>query len=229
MSAILDALLQMNSHLPVETLRALAPSFDNEVAVFLSRMPAEDTSKLRMEFFEDEHLTSSRTASAALLALHPAPGFAQELMHEIEVTAVVTVVSPWLSGGIAVGSSSCGVGCGLVVDPNWPPVALHQVSTEKTKNAVAIVDGIVPIYYSRLMKMNASHSGCGARGVWLSNEMRHQLAAELSGLSSDTLAWELRPKTTITFYLGGAVRRGTSELRLWRTGQTASNRAIARR
>jgi hypothetical protein len=51
MMAILDALLQVHVLLPTQTLRNLAPDFANPVAIFLSRMPLDQSIPLSLQFY----------------------------------------------------------------------------------------------------------------------------------------------------------------------------------
>jgi hypothetical protein len=96
MGAVLDGLIQMNVRVPAETLRVLAGDFGNEVAVFLSRMPPEEAVPLGLDFYRSlaKHSYGLQYVSASLLAVHPVPGFAGDLLSKISVRATVNVVFP---------------------------------------------------------------------------------------------------------------------------------------
>jgi len=51
MQAVLGALIQMNVTVPADVLRTLAPDFENDVAVLLSRMPAEQANPLALDLY----------------------------------------------------------------------------------------------------------------------------------------------------------------------------------
>ena len=96
MQAVLDALIQMNVTVPADNLRTLALDFGNDVAVLLARMPNEESGPLSFELYRSlpESAYGLRYVCAALLALHPLPGFAAHLLSDTSVPVFVHVVGP---------------------------------------------------------------------------------------------------------------------------------------
>ena len=111
MAAVLDTLIQINVPVPADSLRALAPDFGNAVAVLLSRMPAVEAGPVSFDLYRrhTDHRYTLQYVSAALLALHPVPGFAADLLANIKVEAIVTATAP---GSEEYGGSGSSGSCG---------------------------------------------------------------------------------------------------------------------
>src|SRR5580704_540728 len=150
MADVLDALLQMNVQIPANTLRSLAADFPNQTTIFLARMPDQESADARMDFFHDSgwRLARLKYVSAALLALHPPPGFALDLMSGTVVRADVTVMLP---GTLAFSQGSAG-DCTSELEADrsgWPQVANYRLSSTAHGGDVELVSGIDPVYFSR--------------------------------------------------------------------------------
>jgi hypothetical protein len=201
MANVLDALLQMNVALPADSLLALAPDFETDVAVFLARMPADESADLRMKIFESKQLEQHAPAlyytDAALLALHPQPGFAASLMGGINVRANLVVILP---DRLATGWGSaidCGLGAPLP-RPGWPEIARYNLSFAKSAESTQIVGGIDPIYAHRVMANDYQSNQCGT-GVYLGAEQRRRFVAEMAGVKPEALGWEVELNWTIAY------------------------------
>src|ERR1700733_2277629 len=178
MAAVLDALIQMKVPVPADTLLDLAPDFGNDVAVLLSRMPPEEAESVSSDFYRSpaEHGYGLQYVSAALLALHPVPGFAADLLTNISVQATVFVVG---AGGGGIGTAHCGGACGISSDlshEGWPLIGRYALSKEKTDGAFLLVAGVDPIYATRKESAHYLGDGC-AMGVYLGSGERLRLIA----------------------------------------------------
>jgi len=198
MLSVLDALIQMNVPVPADTLRALAPDFGNAVAVLLSRMSAEDSGPLSFEFYRSptSHDYGLEYVSAALLSLHPLPGFAADLVSSIKVDAHINVVLPGVKpGGVGIGCGACFVPD--VLRDGWPATGQYTLTNEKSDGSLLLVAGIDPIYAVR--KQSAQYLGDCPRGVSMGPVERRRLVAEMLNIPPEAIEWQVSPYTTIEF------------------------------
>jgi hypothetical protein len=199
MAAVLDTLIQMKVPVPADTLRILAPDFGNNVAVLLSRMPPEEAGPLAFDLYRasEEKTFSLQYVSAALLALHPVPGFAADLLASIKVRALVFAVTPGTGGGTGGSSGACGYG---LPGPHedWPMTGQYALSTQKSDGAMLLVGGIDPIYATRRESTNYLGDFCGSV-VYLSMANRQHLIAQMLGVSPDAIPWQTDVTTYIEF------------------------------
>jgi hypothetical protein len=198
MAAVVDALIQMKTAVPADTLRALAPDFGSDVAVLLSRMPAEQAGALIFEFYRQsaEHEYGLQYVSAALLALHPVPGFAADLIANTKVRATVLVVLPGTVGGAGGGSSLCGGDGSQSPRSDWPMIGQYALSAKRGDGDVQLVGGIDPVYARRF---EAEHYRGPSSDVRLGPEERVRLIAEMLEISPDDIPWKTSVDTTIEF------------------------------
>lgn len=198
MAAVVDALIQMKVAVPADTLRALAPDFGSDVAVLLSRMPVEQAGALGFEFYRKpaEHDQGLQYVSAAMLALHPVPGFAADLIGNVKVWATVFVVLP---GSEEVGSGVSD-GCGGVSFANdrsdWPMIGQYALSEEVEDGALQLVGGHNPVYARRF---EATHYRGPHSGVRLGPNERVGLIAEMLEISPEDIPWKTMVDRTIEF------------------------------
>ena len=189
MAAVLDALIQMNASVPVDTLRLLAPDFGNAVAVLLSRMPPEDSGALAFEFYRAKPVRQYglQYVSASLLALHPVPGFAADLVANTPVEANIFVITPGgqqLGGGV---STCCGIGS---VSPHkdWPLTGQYLLGNQNIKGSLLFVGGVDPVYAQRELSAVYLGNKCYAQSsATLTPDARLRLIAEMLGIAPDTL------------------------------------------
>lgn len=198
MAAVVDALIQLKAPVPADTLRALARDFGNGVAVLLSQMPEEQRQALSFEFYRN---TSSgeyglQYVSAALLALHPVPGFAADLIRNVKVQAIVTVVVPGHLGGVGGGSSHCGGSFGESPRNDWPAIGQYALSDERDEGALQLVGGIGPVYAKRF---EAMHYRGSFSSISLGSDERVRLIAEMLDISAEDIPWKASVTATIAF------------------------------
>jgi hypothetical protein len=198
MAAVVDTLIQMMVTVPGEILRNLAPDFGNSVAVLLSRMPVEEGVPLAFDFYraEENHNYGLQYVSAALLALHPPPGFAADLLAKTNVHATVFVILPG-AGGMGMGSSG---DCFLTPDDSqegWPNTGRYVLSEEKSQGAQLLVAGIDPIYATRLETSHFAGDPCSR--VALGPTQRVRLIAEMLGNPPEGIPWQTRVVANIQF------------------------------
>jgi hypothetical protein len=201
MVAVLDALIQMKVPVPADTVRTVAPDFGNATAVLLSRMSPEDAGPLAFDFYRSptEHGYGLQYVSAALLALHPVPGFAADLLANIRVHADVHVVLPGSKpGGVGVGWS-CGAPLGESRE-DWPVVGQYALSKQKSEGAMLLVAGLDPIYATRKQSAQYLGDACAmSMGVSLGPVERFRLIAEMLDTPPEEIPWQIRPSTAIEF------------------------------
>src|SRR5271163_1252980 len=198
MAAVVDALIQMKVAVPVDTLRGLAADFGNDVAVLLSRMPPEQAGALSFEFYRDqaEQNYGLRYVSAALLALHPVPGFAADLIGKVKVQATVLVVLPGGLGGVGGGSSSCGGSFGEFTRSDWPMIGQYSLYEGKDYGDLQLVGGIDPVY---ARPFESSHYRGSFSAVSLGPNQRVRLIAEMLEISAEDIPWKTMVDRTIEF------------------------------
>jgi hypothetical protein len=199
MADVLDALVQMNATLPHSSLRDLAHDFPSETAIFLARMPASESADLRLGFFRDSSRDTPtlRYVAAALLAREPQPGFAAELMSGIRVRITIQVISP----GTTMGGYGAAGDCASIIEEqrdNWPPTPHYRLSLDKGAGDGELVGGAEPVYMQRMTGGSYSDHSCGD-GIYLSDQRRQNLLAEMLGVKPDAIAWEVDIHHPIAF------------------------------
>ena len=198
MAAVVDTLIQMNVSVPGETLRNLAHDFGNAVAVLLSRMPVDQGVPLAFDFYraEENHAYGLQYVSAALLALHPPPGFAADLLAKTNVHATVFVIVPG-SGAMGMGESS---DCGPTSDDSqegWPKTGQYILSREMSEGAMLIVAGSDPIYSVR--RETSHYAGDTCSDLALGPNQRVRLIADMMGNPPQGIPWQTRVVANIEF------------------------------
>jgi hypothetical protein len=204
MVAVLEALIQMNVPVPADTLRTLAPDFGNAAAILLSRMSPEEAGPLAFEFYRsyNAHGYGLQYVSAALLALHPTPGFAAHLLADIGVQASVHVVPPgWEQSVIKATTDGSCFSLSEIPRNDWPVIGQYALSKQKSDGAMLLVAGIDPIYATR--KQSAEYLGdvCSMSwGVALGSGERFRLIAEMLSIPPQEIRWQTRPETYVEFH-----------------------------
>lgn len=192
MAVVLDALIQLNAPIPAETLRNLAPDFENAVAVVLARKPIAESGPLSLEFYRSPPRADYplQYVSAALLALHPPAGFAGKLLSDITVRATVFLILP---DGERYGTGSGG----SYFNPteptrdDWPMIGQYKLSKETSEGAAVLVAGVEPIYVSRVESNRYLGNDHGmSQGMYLGCEQRRGLLAEMLGIPPEQIPWK---------------------------------------
>ena len=201
MAAVLDALIQMNAPVPAETLRLLAPDFGNAVAVLLSRMPPEESGALAFDSYRAKPVRQYglQYVSASLLALHPVPGFAADLVANTPVDATVFVIAPGAEP-LGMGMFGC---CGMgstSLRKDWPFTGQYLLSDRDTKGSLLLVSGGDPIFALRQLSTRYEPEEiCGDKGISMTSHARLRLLAEMLGIAPDALGWQSDLQTNIEF------------------------------
>jgi hypothetical protein len=177
-------------------LRELASEFGNDVSVLLSKMPEGQRETLSFEFYRKEGLNHGglQYVSAAILALHPLPGFAADLLSHVEVIATANIVLPGeVYGG---GSSSCRSGSFAFLGHDaWPRIGQYQLVTEPAEGDAELVDGSRPVFARRFEEPHYIRSW----SPFLGSGERLEFIAEMLGISSQEIPWKTSMTTTIEF------------------------------
>ncbi len=197
MAAVLDALIQMEVTVPADTLRSLAADFGNDVAVLLSRLPAEEAESVDVDFYRSPGKNGLQYVSAALLALRPVPGFAADLLSKTSVQAKVFVVLPQLGLAGSGGCSACAVSSERR-RKGWPSIGQYALSKNNSDGALLLVEGIDPIYATRKESPHYLGDACGM-GVYLGQEERRRLVAEMLSIAPETIPWKTELSINIEF------------------------------
>ena len=201
MSVVLDALIQLKAPVPGTALRSLAADFENPAAVILARKPADQSGPLSLELYHSPVRPgfSLQYVSAALLALHPLPGFASRLLGDITVRANVYVFVPDRPG---IGSGTIG-DCFETPEPDregWPKIGQYKLLLQPSEGASLLVGGAQPIYVSRVESSHYLGGGCGGwSGLYLGREERRALIAEMLGIPAEQIPWETDVQRNVEF------------------------------
>jgi hypothetical protein len=208
MQAVLDTLIQMHAPVPAETVRTIAADFGHDAGVLLSRMPLEQALPLAGELYKSlPRNPPLRYITAATLAQHPPPGFAAELLREVDVYAFVDVQTPgaeqW-SGAVSQGDCMAhGTGH---TRKNWPLTGQYMLHWGYTldgrakQQAILLVGGIDPVYATREQSGYYYVDRCGrAFDVGLGGEKSRNLLAEMLGTSPNALRWQARLEVYMEF------------------------------
>ena len=205
MQAVLDTLIQMNVPVPVDVLVSLAPEFGNDVAVLLSRMPQEQATPLAVDFYHSA-AGSLGFVSAAILALHPQPGFAADMLKSTDVYAFITVVQLGDRRGGAHGGPDCFAGGFGGHRQDWPLTGQYMVrggqppaDSKARESAMLLVGGIEPIYAIREEARGYRAGSCGT-GIDLGREDRRRFIAEMLGVSPEELPWRTEVWMNLEFH-----------------------------
>jgi hypothetical protein len=212
MSDVLDALVGMHVTLELDVLRNVARDFPSQAIVLAARMSPGEVQPLLMEWFGlpdrvDERYFSEplRRAAAAMLANHPAPGFAAELMRGTHVRMTMAVLSPgWgMAGG---GLGTCRVGSAVgPARAGWPSEQsyLARESTGKDDDAEILIAGLDEI---RVVRVSQTPNYCFS-GLFLDDQKRARLVAQMLGIAPKDLGWGQRGIVWIIYESDGQVGR----------------------
>lgn len=197
----LDALIQMDAPVPVDTLRNLAADFPNYVAILLSRLPRSESQSLSFDLYrgEPQGIYSLLYISAALLTQDPPSGFAADLFSSIRIRASIFVIAPgagpFSTGG---GGHDCVIASSPAPRQQWPNFGIYQFSQEKNAPSFLVVSGIDPIYAVRSETTHYSGDSCAGM-ISLGPEERRRLLAQMLNVSPETMGWETETVENIEF------------------------------
>jgi hypothetical protein len=200
MTAVMDALIQLKAPVPGTALRNLAADFETAAAILLARMPMEESGPLSLELYRSPVKPNStlQYVSAALLALHPRPGFAGKLLDDITVQAKVFVIRP---GDAENGFGSIGdcFGSAELEREGWPKIGQYKLSTQLGEGASILLGATKPVYVTRVDSARYVGNDCGMLGMYLGREQRRAFIAEMLGISPEKIPWETDVQRNIEF------------------------------
>ena len=154
--AILDALIQLDASVPAETLRLSFDSLPVQVLILLAHA-SEGRDDMLLSLLETT--TGDRWAAAAnLLLATRSPGLARQLLSDLQLKLMVTVIDesgPVSGTGLGGGTTSCGAAVILFAD-GFPPLADYQFSDERP-GATLLALGPHPVYYVRTPGGSTNH------------------------------------------------------------------------
>lgn len=200
-AAALDALIQMKVSVPANDLRNLAPDFGDYVAILLARLPDEESANLSLDFYRASGTPNYalQYVSAALLALHPPPGFAADLLGSIKVSAAVLATVPGPEPPRSGFATSCGAYI-IEAREDWPEIGQYGLFRHGSNAAFLVMRGDVPIYASRQDSPRYINFQCSRAGsLYLSPDDRFRLIAEMLGASPGAMQWRTAIETKIEY------------------------------
>jgi hypothetical protein len=199
MIAMLDTVIQMDGSLPAKTIAGLDRTLDTQRILLLVRMPWDEAGPIWKTLYEPDttqYFGTTRVA-AEMLAAHPPPGFAADLLRRITVNARVEVYSPNSGvggGGFGGGGVDCGTGPPLSND--WPEVGSYALQdTPKIKGAV-LLEGTGDVYVVREVNRRGWPDICGGF-MSLTDEMRDQFVGKMINAGGEPI--DLKPVVRIEF------------------------------
>jgi hypothetical protein len=194
MAEVLNSLIEMGAPLEVDVLQTLALDFPAQVIVLAAKMRPQEVQGLLMGWFRlpeqdnDWASQSLRRAAAGMLALHPAPGFAAELLRGTHIWLNVNVVSRGGDGNnFGMGSGGCGGGHLRGRRAGWPVIEIpvpHETYPTDDSSPV-LIPGTDPIHLSKGTEL----SGSCFNSLYLDDRKRGRLVAQMMGVASKELAW----------------------------------------
>ena len=204
MSALLDAIIQMNGSLPEESLLNLAADFPAQAIILLARMPPSEANSALLALYSDAAPATfyANRAAASLLALHPPPGFAASLFSDITVTSRVFVSLPDDPDRSSVHLSG---DCAVSKNPDkadWPATGkyyLRDGGRGFAPEAFLTIPGLKPLEVVRIVtstKQNESHE-CGVEFTALSSNLRAILLAQMLGERPEDIALRVLPDVNL--------------------------------
>ncbi|WP_263358247.1 hypothetical protein [Acidicapsa ligni] len=153
MQAVLDSIIQLHGEVSCEAVVAVVPDFPAQALTLLATMPEPERSQCAADIYEtrdksDQPYDWHRIAhlqmihmAAAILALHPPPGFTATLLNEATVILKISVTDDDQKDNGPFSSGTCGDSFGLVAAPGWPQPYTYVV--EQHWNSQGPAEGIL--------------------------------------------------------------------------------------
>lgn len=227
MAEVLDTLIQMKATVDLDAVRSIETDFPDQAIILVARMRPEMQGAIVMPWFEaaDDpralHVMTLRRAAAAMLALHPVPGFTAELVRGITVHLTLAVVSGNSGIGMGFGSGDCaGAGVPLPLS-EWPQIWWDSVRetypNAETDKAEVLIDGVDAIHVVRGPR---PLDRCPT-GLWLDDRRRARLLAQMLKMKPEDLTWRQGPVVRIAYendaqYVADVRRVLDEKLRMFR-------------
>jgi hypothetical protein len=199
---VLDALIHLKAQVPVERSMGLLHSFSfDQMRLILVSRVADNTAALQQILKETGGIaTVNWLATADLLALHPPPGFAAQMLAALQPSLTANIVddqTPPVSG--QGGGQSCGDRGPAPVTIGWPPIRFYGIST---KGDTPLAAGAHPVfYYEAQLDQGEPYFSCIPYGR--EYEMPRGIASDLAKMKLDD--FPLRHEATaIIHYIDAA-------------------------
>jgi hypothetical protein len=198
---MLDTVIQMGGSLPAKTVAGLDRTLDPQRILLLEQMPWQEAGPVWRTMYEPDapqHFGTTRVA-AEMLALHPPPGFASDLLRRITVSARVEVYSP--GAGLGVGTSGgSGGDCaqGAPRGNDWPETGSYTLQDSPKVKGAKLLEGTSDVYVVRAVSRWYWPSLCGGFRA-LTDEMRDRLVGKMLDEKAGGEPIDLSPKVRIEF------------------------------
>lgn len=186
MSALLDAIIQLNGNIPAASTQNLASDFPVQAIILLYRMTPQEAEPTLLALYGETAPASwyTQRAAAALLALHPPAGFAASLLSNTTVTSHVFVSLPEdPSLGMGASSGDCGGYGRPLVKADWPAIgkySMRECGPGRDPAPYLTIPGLKPIDAVRVVTPTLqSDSGECTGFTPLNNSVRATLIAQM--------------------------------------------------
>jgi hypothetical protein len=186
MSAVLDAIIQLNGSVPAATVQNLAADFPVQAIILLYRMPWSESQSTLSALYRDTAPASLYTqrGAAALLALHPPAGFAASLLSNTTVTSHVFVSLPDdPSLGMGTSNGSCGGYGPPPIKTGWPAIGkyfMREGGPGRDPAPYLTIPGLKPIDAVRVVTPTVQGDSGECTGFTpLNNLLRATLIAQM--------------------------------------------------
>jgi hypothetical protein len=204
LAAVLDTLIQLNAVVPASALRNLAGDFPNQVAIFLTRLPPEDSQALELEFYHSDPKTHGERnlqyMGGALLAQAPPPGFAADVLSSIHGRATITITSPTFKAEALYRGGESGSCFPDDTHKDWPRFGVYELSEGKMQGGFVLIPGTDPVYALRSETNHYRGNRCeNFTFLVLGPEQRRSLIARMLAISQDDIEWKIETTDTIQF------------------------------
>jgi hypothetical protein len=219
-AAILDALIQENSQVPVEAIRAVPRQLSDQAVLLASRLPLSDSIALLVDWATDTDGALERVAKL-ILAKDPQAtrglwnqnglGFVASVIAASEEHLTIAVSSkPEIAA--RTGEGGCGDTLGSRPYPAWPTVYGYQLAEGQPQAGdITVVD------------LDGDHIGVRRYGWWaafgqcdgvprVDGSMRHRLLAYWLGMPSTAINWQAEEDRNIVWTTKPAFDEERSEL-----------------
>lgn len=199
---MLDAVIQLEGRLPAKVLERLDGSLNTQEMLLLKELPWGEAGPIWKALYQPGSSTDDRSTrvAAEMLAQHPPPGFAADLLRRSKVQANVIVFTP---GGVGSGSGSSSSCCGGVrrQAADWPEAGSYAFQDSAKKDGAKLwLEGEDPIYLVREVNRTYWPSVCGGFSG-LTDAMRLHLVGTM--LHSDQLTNSLQPNAEVRIEFHG--------------------------
>jgi hypothetical protein len=138
------------------------------------------------------------------------------------VRITIQVISP----GTTMGGYGMAGDCASSIEEqpdNWPPTPHYRVAVDKGAGGAELVGGAEPIYMERMTGGHYEDHGC-SDGIYLSDQRRQNLLAEMLGVKAYSFAWEVDMHHPVAFR---SQKQYEAEVLAFLNGEIEKQRATA--